>query len=80
MRSIVSSIGAYSYHLAKYLCDILKPVSQSKFCVKDSFSFVKNLVEVEKIPFMSSFDVSSLFTNIPLSETIEIDIERLYQN
>ena len=29
---------------------------------------------------MSSFDVSSLFTNIPLSETIEIAIERLYQN
>ena len=45
--------------------------------VIDSFSFVNDLLSV---PFMCSLDVTSLFTNIPVDETIEICLDLLYQN
>ena len=48
--------------------------------VIDSFSFVNDLLSVYKVPFMCSLDVTSLFTNIPVDETIEICLDLLYQN
>ena len=45
-RPIVSSIGAYSYNLAKYLCNLLTPLTPAEFCAKDSFSFVN---EIQKL-------------------------------
>ena len=75
-RPIVSSVGTYNYNLAKYLCPILNPVIPDTYIIKDSFSFVNefhNLKFGDK--FLVSFDVESLFTNIPLNETINIAID-----
>ena len=80
MRPIVSSIGTYSYELSKYLVDLLKPLTTNDYTIKDSFSFVNELNSVRNVPFMSSFDVTSLFTNIPLEETIEICLNKLYSD
>ena len=42
------------------------------------FTFVEELKEVSKFnKFMVSFDVCSLFTNIPLYETIDIAVNLL---
>ena len=38
--------------------------------VKDSFSFAKEITKYDSSLFMASLDVESLFTNIPLKETI----------
>ena len=71
-RPIVSSIGIYNYELAKYLCSLLQSYIPSNYCTQDSFTFVN---EIQDIPlsgnFMVSFDVESLFTNIPLDECID---------
>ena len=40
--------------------------------VKDSFHFAEETVDQQHDLFMGSLDVDSLFTNIPLEETIEI--------
>ena len=43
--------------------------------VRDSFSFVQELLHLNfnsSSVVMASFDVTSLFTNIPLDETIDI--------
>ena len=80
MRPIVSSIGTYSYELSKYLVDLLKPLTTNDYNIKDSFLFVNELNSVRNVPFMSSFDVTSLFTNIPLEETIEICLNKLYSD
>ena len=80
MRPIVSSIGTYSYELSKYLVDLLKPLTTNDYTIKDSFSFVNELNSVTNVPFMSSFDVTSLFTNIPLEETIQICLNKLYSD
>ena len=76
LRPIVSSIGAYNYNLAKYLSSLLVPLLPDKYSVKDSFSFVEELRSFDfDNKFLISFDVESLFTNIPLKETIDIAVD-----
>ena len=80
-RPIVSSIGTYNYKLAKYLCDLLTPLIPAEHCAKDTFTFVEDIKKVRcSNYFMVSFDVESLFTNVPLSETIDIAVNLIFQN
>ena len=72
LRPSVSSIGTYTYELSKFLADILKPLSNNQYTVRDSFSFANELLNLNDVHHMASFDVSSLFTNIPFQETIDI--------
>jgi hypothetical protein len=78
LRPIVSAVGAYCHKLAKYLASILKPLTSTKFTVKDSFAFTHDVLSLDTIPFMCSFDVVSLFTNIPVNQTIEICLDKLF--
>ena len=67
-RSIVSSIGTYSYNLAQYLDSLLSPHILSEYSAKHSFTFIEEikLISVAE-KFLFSFNATSLFTNIPLS-------------
>ena len=72
------------YSLAKYLVEVLNPVLEfySGCCVKDSFTFssiIRRLPVCTESQFLVSFDVVSLFTNIPLDETISICADFLYR-
>ena len=59
------------------------PISVNSLMIKDSFSFVQELlnsdIDSSKV-VMASFDVTSLFTNIPLNETIDIISNRIFSN
>ena len=82
IRPIVSNIGTATYHLAKHLAKLLSPLSQSEYTVKSTRDFTEKL-KVEKVPTgykMVSFDVKSLFTNVPLERTIEILLKRVYDD
>ena len=73
---VVSPIGTYNYNLSKYLCELLSPYLPNGFCTKDRFTFKKELKEVSmNDQFLVSFDVNSLFTNIPLKETIKLAVD-----
>jgi len=77
-RPIVSSLGTYNYKLAKYLCDLLTPHLPSSHCAKDTFTFVEDIKKVRcDNSFLVSFNVESLFTNIPLDETIDLAVDTL---
>ena len=54
----------------------------SSHCISDSFRFAKTMQNLDIDPnvFMRSFDVSSLFANAPLDETIKICSGALYDN
>ena len=75
IRPIVSYSGCPLYSLKKYIDNILKT------CVKDennnaknstSFSrYIRN-VPIEDDGIMVSFDVNSLYTNIPIIDTLNI--------
>ena len=74
-RPISSAIGTCNYNLAKSFVPILKQFSINKYAVKDSFSFCKQILDPNPNLFMASFDIQSLFTNIPLDETINICVD-----
>ena len=68
----MSALNTPNYKLAKLLVPILKPLTTNEFTVKDSFHFAEEIIDQQHDLFMGSLDVDSLFTNIPLEETIEI--------
>ena len=77
-RPILSVLNTLTYKLAKFLVPILKPLTTNKLTVKDSFHFAEEIVDQQHDLFMGSLDVDSLFTNIPLEETIEICTNKLF--
>ena len=83
MRPICSAIGTSTYRLSMFLANIIKPASTNKFDtdLKDSFQFLNHLEGFNlKYYFMVSYDFRSLFTNVPLKETIKITMDRLYRS
>ena len=65
--------------IASYLVSILQPISTNHYTVKDSFSFADWAKKYKhKNGIMCSLDVSSLFTNVPLEEKINICLDKLY--
>ena len=78
---IVSSIGAYNYKLTKFLTRMLDPVIPKDHCTKDSFSFCKEIKKVSSTnKFLISYDICSLFTRIPLNETIDLAVKLIFDN
>ena len=78
---IVSSINSFDYNLAKYHCNLLQSKILSVHNTQDTFTFIKELEEVRDYSnFLVSFDVSSLFTNIPLNETVELALDYFLSN
>ena len=83
LRPILSSINHYSYKIAKFFIPFLTPISTSSLVIKDSFSFVQELLNSDinsDSVAMASFDITSLFANIPVDETIEIISNQLFAN
>ena len=62
--------------------NILGACIPAKHTTQDSFSFVKEFTNIQSQNkfFFNSFDVESLFTNIPLSETINLAVETIFQH
>ena len=80
VRPIISNIGTATYETPKYLNNLLWPLGKSQHTVPNSKEFVEKIKE-ERIPIgykMISFDVKSLFTNVPLDETIETILQKIY--
>ena len=76
-RPILSAIGTLTYNIARFLVPILKPLTTNDYTLKDTFEFSRDILNQNPNLFMASLDVDSLFTNIPLDETINIIIEKL---
>ena len=80
LRPTISNIGTATYHLSKYLAQLLSPLSESEYTIKSTKHFVEK-IKIEHIPndyLLVSFDVKLLFTNVPLDETITIILNRIY--
>ena len=75
MCPILSASGTYNHKLAKWLEEEkLKPLSVNQYINDDALGFSK---EIRKHPVLEddilvSYDVTSLFTNVPVQETINI--------
>ena len=74
MRRVISSINTHNYNHAKYIVELCTPFLPSSYTTRDCFSFVSKLNSLTcfKHCIMASMDVESLFTNVPVNETISI--------
>ena len=79
-RPILSAIGTPTYKLAKFFVPILNSITSNEYTIKDSFDFSSDILEQNANLYMASLDIDSLFTNLPLDETIDICIENIFQN
>ena len=79
LRPIVSSIGTFNYNLDRFLSDLLSPFVLNDYSSKDTFSFVPQIKNANlSKTFLVSYDVTNLFTNIPLHETIDIAMNLIF--
>ena len=75
LRPIVSNIGTESYQLAKYLAEWI-------YTVQSSLEIMEH-IKTKTVPHgyhLISFDVISLFTNVPLDATIDMVLKSIYNN
>ena len=79
-RPVSSALQTPTYNLAKFLVPILNPLTENEYTVQDSFQFAEEICEQDTTLTMGSLDVDSLFTNIPLDETIDICINQVFEN
>ena len=74
-RPIVSSICTYNYNLGQHVGSFFSSHTPSEYSTKDSFTFIEEIKSVSVADkFLISFGVTSLFTNNPLPEAIDIAI------
>ena len=79
-RPILSAIGTPTYKLAKFLLSFVTPLTQNEYTITDTFNFAEEICKQDPNLYMTSLDVDSLFTNIPLEETTDICIDCLYKD
>lgn len=77
-------VGSTQYELARWLVEILDPFLKfySDHCIPDSFqfaSYIRKLHRSADTEYLVSIDISSLFTNVALDETIGICADYLYR-
>ena len=80
MRPIVSSRGSISYEVAKELARILKPlVGSSPHHIKNMGDFIDQIkhVTLQANEIITSYDVSALFTSVPIESAINIIQRRM---
>ena len=78
LRPILSMVGTFNHGLAKWLASSLGELRQARSMAKNSFSLTY-LAESELTDgHFVSIDVVSLFTNIPVEETITVILDALF--
>jgi len=71
--------GSFNHECAKWLSDILAPLREHPSNLKDMFQFSSEIKDQSlEDSIMYSYDVISLFTNIPLKFTIELILNSIF--
>ena len=82
LRPILAAYNTAAYKIAKFIVPLLEPYTHNSFSLPNSYALIDKLKEIQlnTTSFLCSFDVQSLFTNIPLDETIDIICNTVFQN
>ena len=80
LRPIISQVPTPTYHLAKSLNKIITPYIPNTHTIKSTDEFVDLLHSSNCKGIIASLDVESLFTNVPLDDTIDIIIQCTYHH
>ena len=80
-RTIVDQTGTATYDAAKVIGEYIKPLALNEYKINDCLKFpniIKALTPLQKNEEYVSYDVDSFFTNIPLKETVDYIIDKIY--
>ena len=74
-RPIIDTTGTAYQPVAKFLTNLLNPLTTNEFSIKDTFDDVSHINNQPRKLFddgyrFVSFDVKSLFNNVPLKKTV----------
>ena len=79
LRPVMSATKTVTYGLGKMLANRLNTIRTSPYIIKDSFDFIQKIKQLELgNRTMVSFDVTSLFTRVPLTYTIDLILNKMY--
>ena len=79
LRPIISTCGTYYYETCKALSKYLAPLAENQHTIKNTLDFAEKLKDrtIDEHEIVVSYDVTSLFTEIPLDETINHILDQI---
>ena len=80
LATTVDETGTCYYKTGKVIAQYLKPLTKNEFVINNTQDFpsMLNRVELSEDEEDVSYDVESLFTNIPINETIDFICDEIY--
>ena len=84
-RPIIDITSTCYYNVGSHLTESLNPLTQNEFIIRDSFDAANKIKSIPPEVFndgyiFASFDMESLFTNVPLQQSINTILEQVYNN
>ena len=80
LRPIISQVPTPTYELAKELNKVIQPYIPVASTLQSTDEFVDLLKCTKPQGILASLDVESLFTNVPVEDTIEIILRYVFHN
>ena len=80
LRPIVSQVGTVTYDVAKRLNALIAPFMQKRHMIESTQEFIEIVKTVKQPKLLTSLDVESLFTNVPINDTLNIIIDAVYNH
>ena len=76
-QPIIDQTRTFTYNAAKVISDYLRPLCKNEYSQKFP-SMLSSIPHLQDDKEDVSYDVESLFTNIPIEKTINFIIEQIY--
>ena len=80
-RSIIDHTGTYTYYADQGILNYLRPLCNNEYPINDTQSSSQELSTLPPLEEGEKdilYNVESLFTNIPIKETIDYIIDQMY--
>ena len=80
LRPIIDQTGTHIYNASKVISKYLEPLTKNEYVINNTLIFPEI---IKSVPLQEdeedvSYDVESLFTSIPVKETIEFILDEIY--
>ena len=79
-RSIISQIGTVAYDLSKYVNNIIVKYMPKQYQTDSTYDFLSILCGCNRQGMPASLHVKSLFSNVPVEETVDIILHNCYEH
>lgn len=80
LRPIISTIPTPSYEISKQINTLISKYMPREYSVSSTKAFIDIIRTNDPTNTMASLDVENLFTNVPVSKTIDIILDYVYRN